>query len=74
MMKHRLKFACLALVAAGASWFAPAAKADEWDKKTVLTFKRAGRSSGKGSGCGDLRIQIVGQRVRSKHRRDLYGR
>ena len=37
-MTKRLKFAFLALLAAGAAWFAPAARADEWDKQTMLTF------------------------------------
>jgi len=37
-MIQRLKFAFLALFAAGATWFAPAARADEWDKLTVMTF------------------------------------
>lgn len=37
-MIQRLKFAFLALFAAGATWFVPAARADEWDKLTVMTF------------------------------------
>jgi hypothetical protein len=36
-MKLQLKFA-LAILLAGAVWLAPAAKADEWNKETVLTF------------------------------------
>jgi len=37
-MTKELKFAVLTLVVAGAAWFAPAARADEWNKETVLTF------------------------------------
>jgi len=37
-MTKRLKFASLALLGIGAAWFAPAARADEWDKQTRLTF------------------------------------
>ena len=36
-MTHR--FIALAIVLAGsAAWFAPTARADEWDKRTVMTF------------------------------------
>lgn len=37
-MTHRLKFAALVLLVGGAAWLAPTARADEWDKQTVLTF------------------------------------
>jgi len=37
-MTQRLKFAFFILFAGAAAWFAPAARADEWDKQTVLTF------------------------------------
>ena len=37
-MTYRLKFAALTLLAVSASWFAPSARADEWDKQTTLTF------------------------------------
>jgi len=37
-MIQRLKFAFFILLAGGAAWFAPAAKADVWNKETVLTF------------------------------------
>jgi len=46
-MTQRLKFASFVLLAAGAAWFAPAAKADEWDKKTVLTFNEPVEVPGK---------------------------
>jgi len=46
-MTQQLKFAFLMLLAAGAAWFAPAAKADEWDKRTVLTFKEPVEIPGK---------------------------
>ena len=36
-MIQRLKFTFLTLLV-GAAWLAPAAKADEWNKETVLTF------------------------------------
>jgi hypothetical protein len=37
-MIQRLKFAFFILLAGGAAWFAPTAKADVWNKETVLTF------------------------------------
>jgi hypothetical protein len=37
-MNQLLKSALLTLLVGGATWFAPVAKADEWDKQTVLTF------------------------------------
>ena len=37
-MTQRLKFAFMALLAAGAALFAPTARADEWNKMTVMTF------------------------------------
>jgi hypothetical protein len=40
MMIQRLKFAFLTLLVAGAIWFAPLARADEWNKETVLTFNK----------------------------------
>jgi len=58
-MKHRLKFACLALVAAGASWFAPAVKADEWDKKTVLTFNEPVEVPGKVLAAGTYVFKLL---------------
>jgi len=46
-MTQRLKFTLLTLVVAGATWFAPAARADEWDKKTVMTFNEPVEIPGK---------------------------
>ena len=46
-MTQRLKFAFVALLAAGAAWFAPAARADEWDKLTVMTFNEPVEIPGK---------------------------
>jgi len=46
-MTQRWKFAFLALLAAGAAWFAPAARADEWDKLTVVTFNEPVEIPGK---------------------------
>jgi hypothetical protein len=37
-MIQRLKFTSLTLLVGGVAWLAPAAKADEWNKETVLTF------------------------------------
>jgi len=37
-MIQRLKFAFLTLLVGGAAWLAPTAKADGWDKLTILTF------------------------------------
>jgi hypothetical protein len=37
-MTQLWKSALLSLLVGGATWFAPVAKADEWDKQTVLTF------------------------------------
>jgi hypothetical protein len=37
-MTQRLKFACTILLAAAAAWVMPAAKADQWNKLTVMTF------------------------------------
>ena len=37
-MTQRLKFAALMVLVGGAAWFAPTARADEWDKQTILTF------------------------------------
>jgi len=46
-MTQRLKFAFLALLTAGAALFAPAARADEWDKLTVMTFSEPVEIPGK---------------------------
>ena len=46
-MTQRVKFAFLALLAAGAALFAPAARADEWDKLTVMTFNEPVEIPGK---------------------------
>ena len=46
-MTQRLKFALFALLAAGATLFAPAARADEWDKLTVMTFNEPVEIPGK---------------------------
>jgi len=46
-MSRRLKFAFLILLAGGAAGFAPAAKADEWNKETVLTLNEAVEVPGK---------------------------
>jgi len=45
-MIQRLKLAVF-ILAAGTAWLAPAAKADEWDKRTVLTFNEAVEIPGK---------------------------
>jgi len=37
-MTQRLKFASFVLLAGAAAWLAPAARADEWNKETVMTF------------------------------------
>ena len=37
-MSKRFKFAFFMLLVGAAAWFAPTARADEWDKLTVLTF------------------------------------
>ena len=37
-MTQRLKFACTLLLTAATVWTMPAAKADQWDKLTVMTF------------------------------------
>jgi hypothetical protein len=37
-MTQRLKFGFLMLLAGFAAWMAPSARADEWDKQTVVTF------------------------------------
>jgi hypothetical protein len=40
-MTQQLKFSLLTLLVGGATWLAPSATADEWDKETVLTFNEA---------------------------------
>jgi hypothetical protein len=40
-MTQRLKFVCFMLLAAAAAWVMPAAKADQWNKLTVMTFNEA---------------------------------
>ena len=37
-MTQKLKFALLTLLLGAAAWFTPTARADDWDKLTVLTF------------------------------------
>jgi hypothetical protein len=37
-MTQRLKFASVTLLAVAAAWWAPTARADEWNKETVFTF------------------------------------
>lgn len=46
-MTQRLKFASLILLAGAAGLLAPAARADEWDKLTVLTFNEPVEVPGK---------------------------
>lgn len=46
-MTQRLKFAFLALLATGGALFAPAARADDWDKLTVMTFNEPVEIPGK---------------------------
>jgi hypothetical protein len=41
------KSTLLTLLVGGATWFAPVAKADEWDKQTVLTFNEPVEVPGK---------------------------
>jgi hypothetical protein len=40
-MTQLWKSALLTLLVGGATWFAPVAQADEWDKQTVLTFNES---------------------------------
>jgi hypothetical protein len=46
-MTQLWKSALLTLLVGGAVWFAPGAKADEWDKQTVLTFNEQVEVPGK---------------------------
>ena len=46
-MIQRLKFVFFSLVVAGAAWLTPAARADEWDKETILTFNEPVEIPGK---------------------------
>ena len=46
-MIQRLKFTLLTLLAGSSVWLSPAAKADEWDKLTVLTFNEPVEIPGK---------------------------
>lgn len=46
-MTQPWKFALLTLLVGGAAWFAPVAKADEWDKQTILTFNEPVEVPGK---------------------------
>ena len=46
-MTQLWKSALLTLLVGGAAWFAPFAKADEWDKQTVLTFNEPVEVPGK---------------------------
>jgi hypothetical protein len=46
-MTQLWKSALLTLLAGGATWFASVAKADEWDKQTVLTFNEPVEVPGK---------------------------
>ncbi len=46
-MTQLWKSALLTLLVGGAAWFAPVAKADEWDKQTVLTFNESVEVPGK---------------------------
>ena len=39
-MTKRFKFATLMLLVSGAGLLAPAARADEWDKRTIMTFNQ----------------------------------
>ncbi len=46
-MTQLWKSALLTLLVGGATWFAPVAKGDEWDKQTVLTFSEPVEVPGK---------------------------
>jgi hypothetical protein len=39
-MTNKMKSAFLSLLGAGLVWLAPMAKADEWDKRTIVTFNQ----------------------------------
>jgi len=46
-MIRRLHFALMALAGFGVTWLAPTARADEWDKRTVMTFNEPFEIPGK---------------------------
>ena len=82
-MTQLWKSALLTLLVGGAAWFAPFARADEWDKQTVLTFNEPVEVPGKilpagtyvlrlGSAAAGRDYHYHGLRNISVHRR--YGR
>jgi len=57
-MIQRLKFA-LFLLTAGIAWLAPTAKADDWDKRTVLTFNEPVEIPGKVLSAGTYVFKLA---------------
>jgi len=53
------KSTLLTLLVGGATWFAPVAKADEWDKQTVLTFNEPVEVPGKVLPAGNYEFVLV---------------
>jgi hypothetical protein len=59
VMIQRWKFAFLTLLAGGAAWLAPAAKADESNKETVLTFNEPVQIPGQVLAAGTYVFKLV---------------
>jgi hypothetical protein len=64
-MTYRLKFAALTLLAVGAAWFAPSARADEWDKQTTLTFNEPVQIPGQVLQAGTYVFKLAGSSARN---------
>ena len=58
-MTQLWKSALLTLLVGGAVWLAPAAKADEWDKQTVLTFNEPVEIPGKVLPAGTYVLRLL---------------
>jgi hypothetical protein len=59
-MTQLWRSAILTLLVGGAAWFAPVAKADEWDKQTVLTFNEQVEVPGKVLPAGTYVFRLAG--------------
>jgi hypothetical protein len=73
-MTQRWKFAFLTLLIGGAAWFAPFAKADEWDKQTIVTFNKPVEVPGSVLRAGTYVFKLAEQSVRSECSPDFHRR
>ena len=58
-MTRRIKFALLTLLAGGAMFLAPAARADQWNRQTLVTFNKPVQVPGRVLPAGTYIFQLA---------------